>query len=70
MIGGESDLGRGEAVSKVAELLVAPLRRLGADGVGADPAEAPSPSSPAPMRASRWLIEAAVAGSRGPSDGG
>jgi hypothetical protein len=51
MIGGKSDLGRGEAASKVGELLVAPLPRLGDDAVGADPAEPrrpPSPSSPAP----------------------
>lgn len=73
----QSDQGRGKAGSKLAELdgvlLVAPLPRLGADAVGADPAEPrrpPSPSTPAPMRASRWLIEAVVAGSLiGPADG-
>jgi hypothetical protein len=77
VIGGASDLGRGEAASELAELdgvllLVAPLPWLGADDARDDPAEPrqpPSPSSPAPMRASRRLIAAAVAGSRGPADG-
>jgi hypothetical protein len=49
---------------------VAPLLSwLGADAVGSDPAEPGRPPSPGPMRASRRLITAAVAGSGGPADG-